>query len=67
MAMGWFITMTTNEYIRGVKTSGWQRYNKKLWQRSYWDHIVRNEQDYYRITDYIKNNPKNWNNDRFFD
>ena len=30
----WFKTMTTNEYIRGVKTLGWQRFNRKLWQRN---------------------------------
>lgn len=65
--MGWFITMTTNEYIRGVKTLGWQRYNKKLWQRSYWDTIIWNERAYHRISNYIKNNLKNWNNDKFFE
>lgn len=29
--MDWFKTMTTNEYIRGVKQSGWTRYTTKLW------------------------------------
>lgn len=59
--------MTTNEYIRGVKTLGWQRYNKKLWQRSYWDNIIRNERAYQRISNYIKNNPKKWEDDKFFE
>ncbi|MEO6458174.1 MAG: hypothetical protein ABIO92_07860 [Chloroflexia bacterium] len=31
----WFKTMTTNEYIRGVKQSGWPAFNGKLWQRTY--------------------------------
>jgi len=64
-AIDWFITMTTNEYIRGVKTLGWQQYNTKLWQRSYYDHIIRNEQSYLRISNYIKNNPTQWANDIF--
>jgi putative transposase len=33
-AMDWFKTMTTNEYIRGVKTWGWEPFNGKLWQRN---------------------------------
>ena len=38
----WFKTITTNEYIRGVKTLGWQPFNGKLWQRNYYEHIIRN-------------------------
>lgn len=30
----WFKTMTTNEYIRGVKQFGWERFDKKLWQQT---------------------------------
>lgn len=29
------------------------------------DHIIRNQQSYNRITDYIIHNPKNWNDDEF--
>ncbi len=31
------------------------------WHKSYYDHIVRNEKDLYRIRKYITNNPANWN------
>ena len=34
--------------------------NESLWQRSYYEHIVRNEQDLYEIRNYIQNNPKRW-------
>jgi len=34
------------------------------WQKSYYDHIVRNENDLDRIRNYIQNNPLNWNKDR---
>ena len=63
-AVDWFKTMTTNEYIRGVKKSGWQAFNGKLWQRNYWEHIIRNENEYNRISQYIKNNPCNWGSDK---
>ena len=63
-ATGWFKTMTTNEYIRGVKKYNWQRFNKKLRQRNYWEHIIRNEAEYNRIADYIIDNPANWDSDK---
>jgi len=62
----WFKTMTTNEYIRGVKTMGWTPFNGKLWQRNYWEHIIRNEKSYQTISDYIINNPAKWINDKFY-
>jgi REP element-mobilizing transposase RayT len=61
--MQWFGTMTTNEYIRGVKNHGWPRFDKKLWQRNYWERIVRDPAAYNRISNYIRNNPKNWDLD----
>ena len=60
----WFKTMTTNEYIRGVKNKKWQRFDKKLWQRNYWEHIIRNENENYRIAKYIVDNPLKWNDDK---
>jgi len=63
----WFKTMTTNEYIRGVKTNGWRRFDKKLWQRNYWEHIIRNENEYQRIAEYMINNPIKWNMDKLND
>jgi REP element-mobilizing transposase RayT len=59
----WFKTMTTNEYIRGVKQNGWTPFPGKLWQRNYYEHIIRNENDLNRIREYIFNNPANWAND----
>ncbi|MCF6177014.1 MAG: hypothetical protein L3J71_14745 [Victivallaceae bacterium] len=55
--------MSTNEYIRGVKQFGWRRFNGKLWQRNYWEHIVRNNPELNRICGYIKDNPEKWGND----
>jgi REP element-mobilizing transposase RayT len=60
----WFKTMTTNEYIRNVKNNGWQPFDKKLWQRNYYEHIVRNETELTKIREYIINNPLNWEIDK---
>ena len=35
----------------------------KLWQRNYHEHIIRDEQSYLKISEYIINNPANWDND----
>jgi putative transposase len=34
-----------------------------VWQRNYYEHIVRDQDDFDRIADYIQNNPINWEND----
>jgi REP element-mobilizing transposase RayT len=61
----WFKTMTTNEYIRGVKSLGWKRFNGKLWQRNYYERIVCDQQSYQRVSEYIRNNPAKWAADKF--
>ena len=58
--MKFFKTMTTNEYIRNVKNSILKPFNKRLWQKSYYDHVIRNQEDYNEIWEYIENNPKKW-------
>jgi REP element-mobilizing transposase RayT len=60
----WFKTMTTNAYIRGVKEQGWQPFPGKLWQRNYYEHIIRNERALNAIREYIYNNPANWEADK---
>ncbi len=62
----WFKTMTTNEYIRGVKNKNWKRFDKKLWQRNYYEHIIRDEKSYYQISEYIQTNPLKWQDDKYY-
>jgi REP element-mobilizing transposase RayT len=38
----------------------------KLWQRNYYEHIIRSPQDYARIDEYIAKNPENWTDDCFY-
>ena len=62
----WFKTMSTNEYIRNVKQNDWPSFNGKLWQRNYFEHIIRNQKSFQRIAAYIYNNPVNWQNDNLY-
>ena len=38
----------------------------KIWQRNYYEHIIKNEQSFQTISAYIMNNPANWANDKFY-
>lgn len=40
--------------------------NLRVWQRNYYEHIVRDEGDLIRIQEYIQNNPINWEQDELF-
>jgi REP element-mobilizing transposase RayT len=58
----WEFTVT-DEYVRGVHQFGWRPFYRKLLQRNYWEHIIRDEKESERICEYIINNPDNWDAD----
>lgn len=37
-----------------------------LWQELFWDNIIKDEKMYFKIKNYIKNNPKSWKDDQFY-
>jgi len=55
---------TTIEYIKMVKQNILPVFDKRIWQRNYWEHIIRNKNECIRISEYITNNPINWNTDK---
>lgn len=61
--VGAFKSITTHEYILGVDNKKWPRFYKRLWQRNYYEHIIRDEADLERIRDYIQSNPADWDED----
>ncbi len=61
-----FKRLSTNLYMTGVKEHGWQRFDGRLWQRSYHDHIIRNEREMDLVREYIAANPARWQGDRLF-
>ncbi len=64
--MQWFKTITTNAYIRGVRESGWTGFDRALWQRSFHDHIIRNDAALDNLREYVTNNPARWVQDTFY-
>ena len=40
--------------------------NCNLWQKSFYDHVIRNEKDYLRIWEYIDTNPAKWTEDKYY-
>lgn len=61
--VGAFQSIVTVEYTHGVKQQDWQPFPGKLWQRDYWEHIIRNQREYDNIANYILNNPFLWDKD----
>ncbi len=56
---------TIGAIVRGYKSAvtrqiGLLGFKEKLWQRNYYEHIIRNERAYFKISAYIRNNPANW-------
>lgn len=66
-------TRSLSSIIAGFKGRSTRNINRALgwdgtsfWQRSFYDHVVRNDADLGRIREYISNNPARWEADRFF-
>ena len=43
---------------------GWQGFDRRLWQRNYFERVVRNDSELGRTREYIANNIMNWESDR---
>jgi REP element-mobilizing transposase RayT len=61
----WFKIQTTMKYGDGVKASGWPRYQEKLWQPGFMNHIIRTDAALNRLRYYIASNPALWEDDTF--
>ena len=53
--IGWYKYQTTKRINQTDATQGLQ-----VFQRSYYDHVIRNQQDYDSVWEYIENNPRKW-------
>jgi REP element-mobilizing transposase RayT len=57
---------TLGNIIRGYKSGVSKICGNSIWQRSFHDHIICNQDEYNRITKYIDNNPTKWVDDCFY-
>lgn len=58
-----FKSLTTKKHIDGVNCCGWMPFKRQLWQRSFHDRIIRNDDELNRIRKYIIENPLKWAED----
>jgi REP element-mobilizing transposase RayT len=61
------------DIVRGFKSSVTKRVRQlpnmndtRLWQRNYWEHIIRNENELNHIRNYIRHNPQKWEMDQLY-
>jgi putative transposase len=61
--IGMFKSITTHDYILAVRRGDLPPFEGKIWQRNYYEHIIRNEMEWEWIAQYIYNNPICWAED----
>lgn len=61
-----FKRYSTIAYIKLVKEGVLPPFKDRVWQRSFYDHVIRNEQDYREIWQYIDENPLKWRKDKLY-
>jgi len=57
---------TIGSIVRGFKIGVTKRIGFSVWQRNYYEHIIRGNDEYTYITEYIKNNPSKWEEDKLW-
>ncbi len=58
--------LTISRIIKQYKEWITKTIKQPIWQKSYYDHIIRNEKDYYRIWKYIDENELKWSLDKYY-
>ena len=61
--ISWFKRMVINEYIRRVRTKEFPRFEKSIWQRNYYERIIRDDSEWRLACEYIEKNPNMWERD----
>ncbi|MFA4987779.1 MAG: transposase [Candidatus Brocadiia bacterium] len=61
--VSWYKAMTTKDYIAGVEQKIYPPFKGRLWQRNYYEHIIRNTKELESIRYYIEANPAAWSDD----
>jgi REP element-mobilizing transposase RayT len=57
---------TIGALVRGFKSAVTKQIGFNVWQRNYFENIIRDWKSYQTITEYIINNPAKWENDKFY-
>ena len=58
--------ITIQRIIKQYKEIVTKQIGESIWQKSFYEHIIRNEEEYYKIKKYIQDNVINWETDIYF-
>lgn len=60
------VAPTISRAMQQFKGAVTKRIGQTIWQKGFYDHIIRDEADYLRIWDYIDTNPAKWAEDEYY-
>lgn len=58
-----FKSLTTKQYREGAEREAWPRFVGRLWQRNYYEHVIRSDEELNGVREYISANPMRWGMD----
>lgn len=61
--VGAWKSLTASEWLKRCKSAG--VHMGAFWQRGYYDHVIRSEEEYFYICRYIEENPLRWSEDEY--
>ena len=59
-------TQSISQLIKSFKILVAKEVGKPIFQRSFYDHVIRDEEDYLKIWNYIDTNPAKWHEDKYY-
>jgi putative transposase len=62
--VGAFKSLFTLRFAEGVRGKRWPPFDRRVWQRNYYEHVIRDERDLARVRRYIDENPLRWKFDQ---
>lgn len=58
--------ITVSRIIKQLKMKISKEIENSIWQKLFYEHIIRDDKEYYKIKEYIRNNVTNWKKDKYF-
>ena len=62
----WMIAPTISTVVRLMKGTVSKQAGFAIWQKGFYDHVIRNDNDYRDIWNYIEGNPGKWTEDKLY-
>ena len=59
-------SVSITEVIKAMKSITTRKIGTKIWQTSFYDHVIRNDEDYQTRFRYIEENPAKWQQDKYY-